>query len=292
MPLPAQQIQLVQNIQIEHSINQISDEKALTRYFELLKKYPKLKRPDELNDYIKGVYQVIYDRAEILAIRLEIYNKLYADAKSKGLNDIEADELAADYSRPGVVCEDKFWLWIRDVVISPQGYKHTYNRIVWKTDLERVGGAAALPIVEEKDGSKKVIVELVFRHATNSWEIELPRGMSKANETSADTAKREILEETGVETDNLVLLGTIAPDSGVIASVIPIFVGTVTVEKDAKHDKTEAIKGKFAFTAQELLEGFKRGYMEIMINGTITRAPMRDPFLSYALLMAQSNGLL
>lgn len=276
----------------EMTLAQARDEKALTSYFELLKNYPKLKRQEDLNDYTKGVYQSLYDRKEIQAVRQEVYQRLYEKAKSQGMTSCQADDIATEFSRPGVVCEDQFWLWIRDAVVSPQGYKHTYNRIVWKCDLERVGGAATLPIVIDHEDNKKFIVQLVFRHATNSWEFEIPRGASKHNENPEDTAKREILEETGCETDQLVALGSITPDSGLTASVVPVFLGIVSNEKEAKHDKTEAIKGKYAFTLKELMEGLKKGHMEVEINNQMTQVPIRDPFLTYALLMAQYNGQL
>ena len=277
----------------EKTTAQAADEKALARYFELLAKYPKLKRDDELNDYRKGAYQIIYDPKEILTIREEIYQRFYhkAIAPPQELAQAEAEELATNYSRPGVVCEDQYWLWIRDVVISPQGYRHTYNRIVWKTDLERVGGAAALPIII-KGNTEEIVVQLAFRHATNGWELEMPRGASKVNETPMETAKREVLDETGFETDNLVYLGSITPDSGVVASVVPIYLGKVTLEQETKQDKTEAIKGKYTFTLKELMEGLKQGYMELEIDGQITRVPIRDPFLTYALLMSQYKGYL
>lgn len=269
----------------------IADEKALTRYFELLERYPKLKREGELNDHTNGTYEVIYDRKGILAIKKEVYERLYNKSKIQGLTHDQADELATNFSRPGVVCEDQFWLWIRDAVISPQGYRHSYNRIVWKCDLERIGGAATLPILIE-NGTKKIVLQLAFRHATNSWEMEMPRGGSKPNETSIDTAKREILEETGYETDKLAFLGSITPDSGLTASIVPVFLGQVVVEKKTRHDKTEAIKEKYAFTLTEIMEGLKRGYMEVEINKKVTQVPIRDPFLAYALLMAQYDGLL
>lgn len=265
------------------------DDIALKRYFELLLCYPKLKREDELNDHKMGTYEIIYDPKTISEVRKEIYERLYNKAKAQGLTHVQADETATSCSRPGVVCEDQFWIWIRDVVISPQGFKHTYNRIVMKSDLDRIGGAAALPIIVE-NGIKKIVLQLAFRHATNSWEMEISRGGSKANESSLDTAKREIREETGYETDNLVSLGSISPDSGLTASIVPIYLGKVTVDKGTKHDKTEAIKGKYAFTLAEIMAGLKLGYMEVDINGKMTQVPMRDPFLAYALLMAQNDG--
>lgn len=268
-----------------------ADESALTRYFELLEHYPKLKREGKLNDYTEGVYQIIYDREGIAAIRKEVYERLYQKSKLQGLTHDQADQLATNFSRPGVVCEDQFWIWIRDAVISPQGYRHTYNRMIWKSDLERVGGVAALPILIE-NGTKKIVLQLAFRHATNSWEIEMPRGLSKNHETAMETAKREILEETGYETNNLVYLGCMTPDSGLTVSVIPVFSGEVVVEKAIKHDKTEAIKEKYAFTLAEIMKGLQCGYMEVEINKKMTRVPIRDPFLTYALLRAQYDGVL
>lgn len=276
---------------VDISSSKIADDKALSRYFELLDRYPKLKREGELNDHAKGTYEIIYEPAAIQAVKKEVYERLYNRSRQQGLSHEQADELATNYSRPGVVCEDQFWLWIRDAVISPQGYRHTYNRIVAKSDLERIGGAAALPIILD-NGTKKIVLQLAFRHATNSWEMEMPRGGSKPNETPSDTAKREILEETGYETANLVALGVMTPDSGLTASIVPIFTGQVTLEKATQHDKTEAIKAKYAFTLAQVMEGLKCGYMEVEINNKLTQVPLRDPFLAYALLMAQHDGLL
>jgi ADP-ribose pyrophosphatase len=269
----------------------LADEKALNRYFELLERYSKLKREGELNDYTKGTYEIIYDYAGISAIRKEVYERLYKKFKLQEFTHDQAAELAKNFSRIGVVCEDQFWLWVRDAVISPQGYKHTYNRIVWKCGLEKIGGAAALPIIIE-NGTKKIVLQLAFRHATNSWEMEVPRGASKTHETAKDTAKREVLEETGYETDHLTFLGSITPDSGLTASIIPVFSAIVIEEKSTKHDKTEAIKEKYAFTLTEIMEGLKQGYMEVEINKKMTQVPLRDPILTYAILMAQYNGKL
>lgn len=275
----------------DKTAEQMADEKALTRYFELLDRHPKLKREGDLNDYTQGTYQIVYDPQQIQTIRQECYERVYKKSQEQGLSDSQAHDLAISYSRPGVVFEDQFWLVIRDVVISPQGYKHTYDRHVWKCDLDRIGGAVALPILS--DGTnKKIVLQLAFRHATNSWEMEIPRGGSKPNETSLDTARREIQEETGYVTPHLTALGAVTPDSGLTASVVPVFAGEVSIEKETQHDKTEAIKGKCALTVEEVEELLERGYKDIEINNKIIRAYVRDPFLVYALHRAQSAKLL
>lgn len=282
------------------SPSQIADEKALTRYFELLKQHPHLKQEGDLNDHTLGTYEIIYDPKVIAEIRQEVFDRLYAKTfrelraqpgTTVGIATQKATELAGEFTRIGVVHEDNFWIWVRDAVIAPSGLRHTYNRHIAKSDLGRIGGAAVLPIIINH-GVKKIVLERTFRHATGAWEWEIPRGNSTAGETPADTAKRNMLRETGSIVDIVLPLGTMAPDTGLTASVIPIFLGEVIGEKSAKLDKTEAIQGKHAFTIKEVTEGLKHGYLDAEINGEKVRAHMRDPFLTYALLLAHSNGYL
>lgn len=276
----------------DKTMEQVADEKALNRYFELLKLYPKLKREGDLNDHTKGTYQILYDLNEIKDARAEIYQSLYKNALAESKSSTEAHEIAILYSRPGVVYEDRFWIWVKDIVISPQKVKHTYNRIIQKSDLSKIGGAAALPIIN--DGTiQKITLVLIFRHATNSWHLEMPRGNSKTNESNPETtAKREVKEETGYESDDIQFLGFMTPDTGLTASIIPVYAGEVTIEGETKYDKTEAIRGKYTFTFKEIMEGLNRGFIEVEINKQKTQVSLQDPFLAYALLMAQHRGII
>lgn len=161
-----------------HSRLHISDKNALDRYYELLALYPKLKREGDLNNYTKGTYQIVYDPNEIQSLQKEYYQRLYNKNIGQEMTAEQAHERAVDFSRIGVVCEDQFWIWIRDAVISPSGFRHTYNRMIQKADLDRVGGAATLPIITTAEGEIKLALNLEFRHATQSWEFEIPRGFS------------------------------------------------------------------------------------------------------------------
>ena len=42
-----------------------------------------------------------------------------------------------------------------------------------------------------------IVVNLNYRHATRSWEIELPRGMRRSKESLREASARELKEETG-----------------------------------------------------------------------------------------------
>jgi ADP-ribose pyrophosphatase len=124
---------------------------------------------------------------------------------------------AAEFSRIGVVNEDQYWIWLRDAVYFPKGVPGTYNRLLWKSELEgKCSGVAVLPVLP----SGQVILILNFRHATRSWELELPRGGIKPGETQEEAALRELKEETGFIAFSTAFLGEIAVDTGTLSSII------------------------------------------------------------------------
>lgn len=262
------------------------DDKALNRYFELLRDYPQLKRIGDQNDHKKGMYEIVYDEEKIRLIQSIAYKKFY--------NNFGSHDLALKASRPGVVFEDAFWLILRDCVIAPKGIELTYNRLIQKTQLNQCVGAAIMPIIELPNGETKISLILHYRHATQSWEFELPRGNSELGETAQQTARRELHEETGYEVEQPIYLGSIAPDSGAMSSLVPIFSGQVTViNHENELDETEAIKGKFLFSYQEIMQALKSSdhCLEVMIDGEKKRYPVRDPFLYSALLLSNFRDL-
>ena len=110
----------------------------------------------------------------------------------KGYSEAEATE----FSRIGVVREDQYWVWIRDAVYFPKGVPGTYDRLVWKNELNGgAPGVAVLPVLP----SGKIVLNLNYRHATRSWELELPRGKREQGETLEEAALREVKEETGFD---------------------------------------------------------------------------------------------
>lgn len=259
------------------------DEKALKRYFELLEKYPQLKRIGEDNDHRRGIYEIVYDEKEIREIQAIAYKRFYSEFGSH--------ELAAQASRPGVVFEDAFWLIVRDCIIAPKGAKLTYNRIIPRSQLNQCVGAAIMPIITLPNGETKISLILHYRHATQSWEFELPRGNSEPGELPEQTARRELFEETGYKIEKPIHLGTFPPNSGALSELVPVFSGKViedTVDNKEEIDETEAIKGKFLFSYDEIMQALKSpdSCLEVMIDGEKKCYPVRDPFLYCALLLS------
>jgi ADP-ribose pyrophosphatase len=133
----------------------------------------------------------------------------------------------------------------------------------------------------------KIVLNCNYRHTTRSWEIELPRGVINVGESAEDAARRETLEETGMAIDDIIQLGAIPPDSGVVSAVIPIFMAKVVAHQDANREDSEAIEDVLALSVSEIKTAFANGFLELEIRGNPYKVSFRDPFLAYALLMLE-----
>ncbi len=240
-------------------------EKALINYFELLAKNPEL--IGEYNDRTEGVYEIVTDEEKIQEMYQQTYQRLYARLGSHAT--------AAAFSQAGLVFDGPFgWKIVRDNVRSPVGHQHTYQRFL------QGKGAVMMPIVVDDQGNEKIVLVLNFRHATRTFEFELPRGGAKTKqdpenplleipETPEETAVREALEETGFRIKEATYLGEVATDPGVMNSVVPIFMGKTVRLEAPKRERTEAIKGVFLFSMEELNKALmkKDAFYEAIING-------------------------
>ncbi|MBX7067549.1 MAG: NUDIX hydrolase [Parachlamydiales bacterium] len=220
-------------------------------------------------DHNKGEIEIVAEPEHIE--KIETFQK--QQLMQKGYSEKEA----ASFSKVGIVAQDQYWIWIRDAVVFPNGTPGTYDRLVWKNQLHSPhAGVAVLPIMP--DG--KIALNLNYRHATRSWELEIPRGMIKMGETGEQAALREMKEETGLTPSSIEYLGEMAPDSGTIGTIVPIYIAYGSQEGLSNIEYSEAIAGNLAYPIEEIQKGFSQGYL--MVNGE--KIPMRDPFLAFALL--------
>lgn len=202
--------------------------------------------------YKKGEIEIVTDPKEISRIE-EVQKKRLLQ---KGFSEEQAEQ----FSRIGVVCEDQYLVMLRDAVYFPKGAVGTYDRLIWKGELQGAySGVAVLPVL----ASGRIALNLNYRHATRSWEIELPRGGILKGETVEEAALREVKEETGCVVSSVSFLGDMAPDTGICSSIIPVFIGKVVTKEDSSPEDSEAIAGAVSFTKEELKEGLKRGYTTI-----------------------------
>ncbi|MBF8263533.1 MAG: pyrophosphohydrolase including oxidative damage repair enzyme [Parachlamydiales bacterium] len=234
----------------------------IDRYLELFEKYPKDLGP--VGDWTKGEMQLILDPSTIIKIQSQYGDPL------------------------GVVAEDKYWMWLRDAIILPNGKCTGYNRFFPKHGLNCTHLVATLAITPNKE----LLVNLIFRHATRSWEIELPRGGANRGETPANAAAREVKEETGYTVAEIIPLGAVAMDSGISSAIGHVFFArTNGIEKTQREDE-ECISTVMTLPKDKAIEIFCQGQMECTVNGQKITAFCRDSYFAYALLMAEKKGLL
>ena len=60
----------------------------------------------------------------------------------------------------------------------------------------------------------RVVIVRQYRPAVERHTLELPSGLVDAGETPAESARRELLEETGYQADTLEVIGSLEPDTG------------------------------------------------------------------------------
>lgn len=249
---------------------------SLNRYFSYMQQLAQSN-----GNFRQGEIEIITNPEEIVQVQKVQEARLL----KKGFSPADA----AEFSRIGVVNEDQYWIWLRDAVYFPKGIPGTYDRLLWKSELQgkRVG-VAVLPVLP----SGQIILVLNFRHATRSWELELPRGGIQSGETQEEAALRELKEETGFITSSIDFLGDIAMDTGVLSSVTPVFLGKIASQDDSSVEYSEAIAGAICFTKEEINEGLAQGFLEVFIDDQKKQIPLRDAFLTFALLQAQVRKLL
>jgi len=134
-----------------------------------------------------------------------------------------------------------------------------FLRIVLVTFLDKEGKTRKWEAVERINSQGIVIVipitvnkEFVFirqfRPAFGKYVIEFPAGLNDKNESLLEVAKRELIEETGLTAEEIILLAEGPVSSGLSTEVITVFIAKNVKEapEDLKKlyppDETESIE--------------------------------------------------
>lgn len=227
---------------------------ALDKYFDYLGRCPTL---GPLGNADQGEIEIVRDRAKIADIEQQMKRQV------------------------GIIAEDKYWIWINDAVKFPNGKYGVYGRIIWRQSLQGIPGVAVMAVLP----NGKIVLNRNYRHATRSWEYELPRGGVNPNETIQAAATREVKEETGMVIEELELLGYMTPDTGLTNTVVPLFLAKVVDHQESEPEDSEAIAAIEAFSIDELRKGFKDGYLSVKVGDKVQKIPLRDPFLAFCLFL-------
>lgn len=172
----------------------------------------------ELFGNTPGGIDILFDPADVEEAR----RTAGAGAENTGAEHAGAEGAGAEGAAApvGVVYADRFVTLVRDAVRFPGGAPGLYVRML---STVASPGAVVLPLTPAGD----VVLVEHYRHATRSWHWEVPRGMGAPGATGADNAVRELAEEIGAEVTELISLGRMHPDSGLIGDHVELFAARI-----------------------------------------------------------------
>lgn len=159
------------------------------------------------------------------------------------------------------------WMTVReDSVIRPDGKPGIFGVATL------LPGSSVLPITD--DGYVYITEE--YRYGVERDSIEAASGGMDKNETPLETAKRELLEETGLIADEWINCGMVDPLTSVIVAPQYLFIAKGLKQGEAKPEETELIKiHKIMFD----------DLYQMVIDGKITHAPTCVLILQAKLLL-------
>lgn len=148
------------------------------------------------------------------------------------------------------------WIEVTEYgVVRPDGKDGIFGVV------EMIAGTSVLPIDDEGN----VYLTKEFRFALNAEAIEALGGGMESNETPLEGASRELLEESGIEADEWIPLGTVHPFTTAIHSPSHLFMARKIRKNHLPHpDGTEQI---------ELLKIPFAEALEMAFDGRIVHAP-------------------
>lgn len=120
--------------------------------------------------------------------------------------------------------------------------------------LDHPEAAAVIPYVTDDE----IIMVKQFRYALGRETLEIPAGKVDPGEKPEECARRELLEETGYETETLDLLYTYAPAIGYSNELIHIYSGRGLRKVEERIDEIE-IESIERVSLHKLREMIKKG---------------------------------
>ncbi len=114
---------------------------------------------------------------------------------------------------------------------------------------------------------QRVLMVRQYRPAVERFTIELPAGLVDPGESPAETARRELLEETGYHAEEMRVLGELTTDTGRMSNRIWACFAP-GVRKAASYESESGIE-TLTYAMEELLEITKAGQFNLSLHVAI-----------------------
>jgi len=161
---------------------------------ECLARYRRLEtiRPELFATSAQGAYRILTD------------GPMVARAKADAATLRASQAMTYEDTRVGVLADDPYVIALREAVEFPDGQFGLYNRFIVPS------GIVALPVLRGE-----IVVMYRYRHGTRSWHYEFPRGIVEPGENKEAAVKRELFEEIGASSNEIVAMSGIHSSNGI-----------------------------------------------------------------------------
>lgn len=176
----------------------------------------------------KNYYQLMLDRPEL-------FSNFDDSSTIKIIKDRKIIEEYEKINRVslGIIYQDSYVIFIKDLVTHPSGKVSPYIRIISASERK---GVVILPVLENN-----FVLLKHFRHSTRSIHYELPRGYGDDSLSTDKNAAKELFDETGYTIQSLQFLGNVFPDTGILSTQASVYVAFVDASVQPVLDKEEAV---------------------------------------------------
>lgn len=171
--------------------------------------------------------------------------------------------------RENLIYRNRFATIYDDPVTFVDGSEGSYLRIV---ESDGKPGVAMLAVC---DG--QIALVRTYRYPLASWEWAIPRGHAHGDDTNR-SARAELAEEIGQEPNELISIGTVTPNSGLLAGQVELFLARYSTAVSNPADRREVADVKWIDIAA--------------LYDEIANDQIKDSFTLSAITCAQARGLL
>jgi ADP-ribose pyrophosphatase len=117
------------------------------------------------------------------------------------------------------------------------------------------GGACIVPVTSEG----KIVLLTQFRYPVQKVTLEIPAGKLDNNEDPFVCAARELEEETGYRSNNIIKLGEILTSPGFCTELLHLYIARDLIPGDHNREDGEEGMELFELTFDEIDEKIKNG---------------------------------